>query len=769
MMEGNRLDKYYANNVRMSQNYKFAARYIDLLAHKNPNLNILEVGAGTGGCTFPILQVLGGADGTLPRFTNYDFTDVSAGFFESSSKKTKSWGSLVSFKKLDIEKDPVTQGFSEASYDLVIAANVLHATTSMDKTMRHVRKLLKPSGKLCLVELTRERMMTSTVFGTLPGWWAGEELTRQKGPLMSEEEWHTLLQKTGYSGVDAAVWDIPNEAHHQGSLIISSAISDNDPQFNDVNIITDDQTPKKLVTRLESLLRSVGANPSVSKFSDSKPSGQTSIVLVELTNPVLQNPSEEQFAHVKQLVLDSRAVLWTVHGASVTSDAPTSNMVTGLARTIRSENGGSVFIVLDLDPQSDISDENSANAIFEVFRSNFATVVDNEAVRDVEYAQRNGHIMIPRLIEDIKMNKFIKATTEDNPLPEDQPFIQPGRALALEVETPGLLDTLRFVDDKRMKEPLPANEVEIEIKATGLNFRDVMMAKGQIKVENLGGECSGIVSAVGSAVVDFRLGDRVVTYGHGTFSNYVRQESQAVQPIPAGMPIYVAATIPIIFCTAYQSVFISARLQRGETCLIHAASGGLGQALIMLCQMIGVEVFVTCGTLEKKDFLMKTYNIPEDHIFSSRDNTFARGIMRTTKNTGIDVIMNSVAGDALRTTWECIAPFGRFIELGKRDFGNNTRLEMSHFAKNVSFAAVDFIHLCKERPVETAKLWASAMGLIRTGSVKPPHPITVYGMAEAEKALRTMQAGRHIGKVVLMAKENEVVKVSSITLIYIFT
>ena len=174
MMEDGRLDNYYANNIGMSQNYKFAAQYVDLLAHKNPHLNILEIGAGTGGCTLPILRALGGADGTLPRFVNYDFTDISAGIFENSKKKIGPWVNLVTFKKLDIENDPLTQGFKEQSYDLIVAANVLHATSSMDKIMRHVRKLLKPSGKLCLIELTRERMMTSVVFGTLPGWWAGK-------------------------------------------------------------------------------------------------------------------------------------------------------------------------------------------------------------------------------------------------------------------------------------------------------------------------------------------------------------------------------------------------------------------------------------------------------------------------------------------------------------------------------------------------------------------------------------------------------------------
>ena len=552
---------------------------------------------------------------------------------------------------------------------------------------------------------------------------------------------------------------MPDEAHHQGSMMISSAVTETVRQFDDVEIIVDKHTPEELLSSLQSLLKGIGVNSSVSKLHNSKPQGRTSIVLVELTEPILQEPNDEQFACIKRIMLDSTAVLWIVQGANITSDAPTSSMITGLARTIRSENGASRIVVLDLDPQVTISSESSARTILDVLKSKFASNDDRDVVYDVEYAEREGHIQIPRLIEDAKVNKFVKSIAENDPVPEDLPFLQPGRSLALKIETPGLLDTLRFTDDERMDSPLLENEVETEIKAAGLNFRDVMMAMGQIKVENLGGECSGVIRAVGSAVKSLKPGDRVVTYGHGTFSNHVRQEALAVQLIPDNMPMEVAAALPIVFCTAYHSVFTSARLQKGETCLIHAASGGLGQALIMICQMIGVEVFLTCGTLEKKDFLMKTYDVPEDHIFSSRDGTFAKGIMRMTKNNGVDVIMNSVAGDALRTTWECIAPFGRFIELGKRDFGNNTRLEMGRFAKNVTFAAVDFIHLCRDRPVETGRMWAAAMNLIRDGSLRPPQPITVYGMSEAEKALRTMQAGKHIGKLVLMVKENEIVKV----------
>jgi ubiquinone/menaquinone biosynthesis C-methylase UbiE len=173
MMEDDRLERHYKMNQALSQSYEQAAVYADLLANKNPFLNVLEIGAGTGGATFPLLRALGGRDGETPRFANYDFTDVSPGFFEKVMEKTQEFGELVSFKRLDIEQDPVQQRFSPASYDLIVAANVLHATSNLENTMNRVRGLLKPGGTLILIEITVKNLAASVIFGTLPGWWIG--------------------------------------------------------------------------------------------------------------------------------------------------------------------------------------------------------------------------------------------------------------------------------------------------------------------------------------------------------------------------------------------------------------------------------------------------------------------------------------------------------------------------------------------------------------------------------------------------------------------
>ena len=173
MLEDDLLYEFYGKAIGADRYSVQVASYIDKLAYKRPNMNILEIGAGTGGGTLPILQVMGGVSDKEARFSHYDFTDISSGFFEKAQDKFREWGKLISFKKLNIECDPAMQGFKYGTYDLVIAANVLHATSSMDNTMKNVRKLLKPNGKLILLEITHVLLRASVIFGTLPGWWLG--------------------------------------------------------------------------------------------------------------------------------------------------------------------------------------------------------------------------------------------------------------------------------------------------------------------------------------------------------------------------------------------------------------------------------------------------------------------------------------------------------------------------------------------------------------------------------------------------------------------
>jgi NADPH:quinone reductase-like Zn-dependent oxidoreductase len=562
---------------------------------------------------------------------------------------------------------------------------------------------------------------------------------------------------------------------HQGSNIITTAVEaavttangvSNGTSEADILIISETSDE----TALAGLRNKIPGNPEVYSLPGIDPKGKTCIVLTELESPLLTHPTEEQFEALKKLMVESAGILWVTRGAAIEGAKPDLNMMSGLMRTLRLELGGNTLITLDLDAGkaeqvSGLSDTD-IDTIGRVFRANFAPGIHlSNAELEIEYAERGGVIMVGRIVADTATTLDV-ASRIHNLEPAPDTIIQPGRPLKLEIETPGLLDSLYWDDDKRIAGEPQGDEVDIEVKATAVNFRDVMMAMGQIETHALGCECSGVVTKIGPAVRDLKVGDRVITHADGSFSNFVRgrQAAGGIVHMPDDMDFETAATLPIVYCTALHAIKV-ANLQKGETVLIHAASGGLGQALIMLCQHFGADIYATVGTKEKKQFLMDRFQIPESRIFSSRDASFAKGIMRRTDGKGIDVVMNSLSSDLLRVTWQCIASFGRFIELGKRDFAVNGRLEMAPFARNVSYIAVDLVTFLEERPEHGKWIWNEVMELVRGEHVHAPQPISIYAMADVEKALRTMQSGKHMGKLVLVPTEEGRAKVSHLQIV----
>lgn len=288
------------------------------------------------------------------------------------------------------------------------------------------------------------------------------------------------------------------------------------------------------------------------------------------------------------------------------------------------------------------------------------------------------------------------------------------------------------------------------------------MAMGQIKVEDLGCECSGIVSAIDDAVAQdpqgLRVGDRVMCLSSGSYCTQLPLDARLAHRIPDHLSFETAAALPITYVTAYHSVHNIARLRKGETILIHAAAGGLGQALVELSQQVEAVVYVTVGSAEKKEFIIQRFGLAEDHILYSRDVSFSRDIMRLTHGRGVDVVMNSLAGEALRQSWTCIAPHGRFVELGQRDITINTRLDMAPFSRNASFTAFNLAYTMQNDPQAAREVMASVLALFTSGAIRGPDPVETYAFSQLEQAFRKMQTGRHMGKLVAVVQPDDLVK-----------
>ncbi|WP_169568011.1 type I polyketide synthase [Sneathiella limimaris] len=323
----------------------------------------------------------------------------------------------------------------------------------------------------------------------------------------------------------------------------------------------------------------------------------------------------------------------------------------------------------------------------------------------------------------------------------------------LDFAKPGALENLTWFEMDHQEE-LGADEIEVDMKSTGLNFRDVMLAMGILKdeaVENgyagptLGMEGAGIVKSVGSGITDFAPGDRVMCFAPNCFADIIRTRTTAVAKIPDEMSYDEAATIPSVFFTIYYALHYLARVEPGEKVLIHGAAGGVGLAAIQYCQHIGAEIYVTAGSAEKRDFLKL---LGCENVLNSRTLEFADQIMELTNGEGVDVILNSLSGQAIPKNLSILKPFGRFLELGKRDFYADSKIGLRPFRNNITYYGIDADQLLAEKPALSSRLFKEMMELFETEAFRPLVHLK-FKPSQIEEAFRTLQQSRHIGKIVV--------------------
>jgi len=247
-----------------------------------------------------------------------------------------------------------------------------------------------------------------------------------------------------------------------------------------------------------------------------------------------------------------------------------------------------------------------------------------------------------------------------------------------------------------------------------------MTLMGEIPDPVLGREASGVVRRVGSAVNKFKTGDRVFHIGSGCFKTRLRARENLCQHIPQDMTFSAAASVPVAFCTALGSIRDLARLQRGETILIHAAADSNGHAAIQFAQFLEAEVFVTVESSLEQQTLCEVHGIPEDHVFSCLDTSFVQGIKRMTNGRGVDVVLNSLHGDMLVQTWHCIASFGRFIDISVKGLSQGTSLDTTPFKTGATFTCFDIDLMLKENPERLSALMCDVTGMLRQGLLLHP-------------------------------------------------
>jgi acyl transferase domain-containing protein/thioesterase domain-containing protein/acyl carrier protein len=370
---------------------------------------------------------------------------------------------------------------------------------------------------------------------------------------------------------------------------------------------------------------------------------------------------------------------------------------------------------------------------------------------DGEVAYRGGQRYVARLVRDPSV---VEAEPKGGVL-----RVPIGRPFQLRITEPGSLDALRYVPIER--QPPEAGQVEIEVRATGLNFSDVLKALGlypgiRDEIVPLGIECSGVVTEVGPGVERFSVGDEVLGVVPYAFASHARTAEYALVHKPKSIDHDEACTIPITFLTAYYALVHLARLQRGERVLIHAGAGGVGQAAIQIAQRIGAEIYTTAGSDEKREFLR---SLGVQHVYSSRTLEFADEILAATGREGVDVVLNSLPGEAIANSLSVLRAYGRFLEIGKIDIYQNRMIGLLPFQDNLSYFAIDLDRMLRQRPDEIRQLFAEVMEHFEAGRYRPLM-FTRFEAGGTVDAFRYMSQRKNIGKVVV-ALESQASRVES--------
>ena len=366
--------------------------------------------------------------------------------------------------------------------------------------------------------------------------------------------------------------------------------------------------------------------------------------------------------------------------------------------------------------------------------------LDRCSLRERELAIRKQHLWVPRIVS----------------VRQRAPLVQMGDdpAYRLRLENPGQVSGLQMTTHE-LPAPGPS-EVEVEIAAAALNFRDVMVTLGLLPAmayersalgREVGIEASGVVRRAGPGVKRLEVGDEVALTVGGCIANRVVVNEHLAFLKPSALSMDEAASVLSVYVTAYYSLIHLARLRKGQSVLIHSAMGGVGQAAIALAKHVGAEIYATAGNDAKREQLLA---MGVRGAFDSHSHQWYDDLMEATNGEGVDVVLNSLAGHHIALCLKALRHSGWHCEIGKVDIYTDNSLSMRVFRKNLRFAAIDVDRLMLDDPVLSHRLSQACLDLMAEGAVAPA-PLTVFPYRDYAKALRLMTTGRHQGKLVLKA------------------
>ncbi|KAI0533002.1 putative polyketide synthase [Xylaria digitata] len=496
---------------------------------------------------------------------------------------------------------------------------------------------------------------------------------------------------------------------------------------------------------------------NLSELDETKMSDKIVCVsLLEMEAEFLATIRPEDMDRLRSVTDVVTSLVWLIGANMLSAPKPDLTLSSGLSRALMLEQPSLLFTVADIGA-ADLTNPDVVQSTCENVLKAF--VAGHHATTDTEFVQLGPLLHISRFYPDLEINSLFRQrlTREDEPMKTGLlGEIGPAR---LSIGQVGMTDTMHFQqiseagEGTREKQP-PPGFVDVNLKAISLNAKDIYTMSGRVetKAATTALDFAGVVSAVGPDVTHLKPGDRVAGLAPNYFGTTERVPVAAVHKMLPDESFTVLPTLLTVYSTALFALRDRARLRAGESVLIHAGAGAFGLAAIAMARHMGLTIYTTVGSPSKRQYLVSEMGVPDAHIFNSRDASFVDGIQAVTKGCGVDVVINSLVGDLMHASWSCIAPFGRFVEIGKRELVDAGRLDMHVFLKNATFTAFDLSEFFYAEDPYYQNIFygliAEVMVLYREGKIKPP-PIAIFNIADITQAYRYFNNKDRIGKVVV--------------------
>lgn len=699
----------------------------------------------------------------------YYYTDISAAFFVKAEQKFEKYMDSVVFKKFNIAEDPLLQGFTPGYFDIIVAAEVIHATRSIRETLGNLRLVLRDGGVIQVLETTRRDRRFTFLFGLLEGYWSFKDFdVRQDHATLPPDQWENLLNSCGfelsvavpcYESVHSVIFGVGSPNYYPDGMYrlapfepppykpkwlifgdksnLCRVISERLVSLDRDVIILDKEEDLEKVSNKDFIVTILGTKGTEdTEKAKGKDTTEGILYLWGMVGADIHDHTKftKPFLYLSQYLWDNQKsgikTFVVTQGTRNLDDSkymnPSPTTLAAIAKVLRSETSIHVKCV-DI-PSNKTVDEQIEHIFHEIWYTG-----DCEDL----LAYRDDKRLVARMAK-------LKATNDSLCLPKGTDRFQ------LVLPATRLINDLQFgflgcftLGDK---------EVEVKLKAAALNFRDVfavLKPDPQFdKINSVGTDIAGIVTAIGPNVTLFKVGDPVLgmhVNNDQALPSYLKLPEDTLMSVPTYMTFAEACTLPVVFATAYYCLVTIAKIGPTDTILIHTASGGVGLSAIEIAQRSGATIIATAGSERKRAYL-KSLGI--QHIFHSRNTNYGQQIMEVTNGKGVNIVLNSLTGPGFKeASLNCCAEGARFVEMSKLSVWKPE--EVKALREDVEYTIADVATMDEK---ELRSLFEKLKEVISRETVKPI-PYERFDAVRIRAALNHLQKAKHVGKIVCIFPE----------------